>query len=83
MNIYSDFEEIGYTKDSKFDIVSYDSLRALNNKTILNFLIDEQNKNVSFLFLEKNKPNVVNAKYEKITFTKGQENFYNNRGFKF
>lgn len=53
MNIYSDFQEIGYTKDNKFDIVRYDSLRALNNKIILNFLIDEQNKNVSFLFLEK------------------------------
>lgn len=73
VSIYSGEEKIGYMKKSKFKIKSKESLRELNKKCILNFLIDEENKEIAFLYLNKTKRKVISIKYSKVEFVKGKE----------
>jgi predicted DNA binding CopG/RHH family protein len=69
---------IGYITNSIFLIKSKDSLRDFSNKTIMNFLIDEKNKEVAFLYLKNNKRETISISYEDISFNKGIVNYYSN-----
>lgn len=76
MPIYIDGKQTGYVYNSEMKVSSNESLRDINNKCILNFLIDEENKELAFLFLENNHRKVIGVKYNNIEFTKGQEFLY-------
>lgn len=78
MPIYSDKEQIGYITNSQFKLSSNESLRDINNKCILNFLIDEENKEMAFYFIDNNQGKVIGIKYNKIEFIKGTEILYGN-----
>lgn len=78
MPIYKDSENIGYTSNSKFKITSKDSLRELNNKCILSFLIDEEKKEIAFSILNNWKRHVVLFSFSEIAFEKGKDVFYSN-----
>jgi hypothetical protein len=76
MPIYSENEQIGYVSNSELKISSSDSLRDISNKCILSFLIDEENKELAFLFLENNQRKVIGIKYNDIELIKGQDILY-------
>jgi hypothetical protein len=79
MPIYNNGEQTGYVSNSEFKISSSQSLRDINDKCILNFLIDENKKEVSFLFLENNRRKVIGIEYKDIEFVKGKEVYYENQ----
>lgn len=76
MPIYSETEQIGYVTNSEFKISSHESLRNISNKCILSFLIDEENKEMAFFFLDNNQRKVIGMKYYDVEFIKGQEILY-------
>lgn len=69
---------VGYIKDSVFNIKSKDSLRDFSNKIILNFLIDEENKEIAFLYLKKGRRETISIKYDNVSFKKGIKFYYKN-----
>lgn len=77
--IYSDREEIGYITNSQFKITSSQSLRDISNRIILNFLIDEPNHEIAFLFLDNNQRKTISVPYSHIEFIRGKEHFYGNK----
>lgn len=76
ISLYNDTEQIGYIANSEFKVKSKQSLRDLNNKWILNFLIDETNKEIAFLYLTGNKKEIISIQYNEIAFQKGKEILY-------
>lgn len=79
INIYSKNQEIGYFKNSRLEIQSKESLRDIQGRCILNILIDEENKEIAFLYLNKNKRKVLGIKYENIELIKGEKFLYNEK----
>lgn len=77
--IYTDREEIGYITNSQFKIISSQSLRDISNRVILNFLIDEPNHEIAFLFLDNNQSKTISVPYSHIEFIRGKEHFYENK----
>jgi hypothetical protein len=74
MSIYNGREPIGDSDNNEFKIKSSESLRDLNKRYILNFLIDEENKEIAFLFLDNTNHRAVKGfKYSEIEFIKGTE----------
>lgn len=76
ITMYDDKEEIGFITNSQFKINSSESLRCINNKWILNFLIDEQNKQIAFLYLDNNQKKVTSISYNHLDFVRGEEHLY-------
>jgi hypothetical protein len=71
-SIYEDKQEISYLSNSKFTILSKQSLRMINNRRILNFLIDEDKKEVAFIFDDNGYKKITSLNYSDIEFIKGQ-----------
>jgi hypothetical protein len=76
ITIYEEKQEVGYIQNSVFEIITSESLRSIQNRCIMNFLIDENKKQLAFLVLEGNHKKVIGIDYEKIFFKKGEEIFY-------
>jgi hypothetical protein len=77
ISIYSKDQQIGYFKNSRLEIQSKESLRDVQGRCILNFLIDESNKEIAFLYLNNNKRKVLGIQYENISLIKGEKILYN------
>ena len=73
MSTYKDRQCLGNVENNEFKIKSSESLRDMNKRYILNFLIDEDNKEIAFLYLDNNNRSTVKGfKYTQIEFIKGE-----------
>lgn len=74
MSIYKDRQCLGNIENNEFKIKSSESFRDMNKRYILNFLIDEDNKEIAFLYLDNNNRSTVKGfKYTQIELIKGEE----------
>lgn len=81
-HIYEQDQNVGVIKGCEFKITTLECLRAITSSDIANFLIDEQNKEIGFLFLKNNKRQVIKINYEKIEFLRGQEFLFSKKRLK-
>lgn len=72
VSIYEDKQEVGYLHNSQFKILSNQSLRTINSRRILNFLIDEDKKEIAFIFDDNGYKKITSLNYSDIEFIKGQ-----------
>lgn len=73
MSFYKSEKEQGYIRNSKVNFISTQPLRELNKKTIVCFIADEDNNEISFLYIDNHKGKIVSTKYENFEFKKGVE----------
>lgn len=68
VSIYEDKQEVEYLHNSQFKISSKQSLRAINGRRILNFLIDEDKKEIAFIFEDSGYKKITSLTYNDIEF---------------